>query len=286
MSWELINASVASRDFVRVESLLVQRAAQADYRDEVVGAIREMLNAGLYTPVETIINRFDAARVRDQGRVAMHYLAGDFFLREGLDTIAQRHLFAARQLAGRDTTTGREAAARLNLIGLRRFVSMRDLDSVFAQQDSATNRTQYARRVNEQALFIKLLSSRPDTTGAALFIAAEAARDSLKANIMATGLFLRLAREMPRSPLAPNAWYAAASLMPDSAERWKQNILLDHPTSHVAAWIRGEDPALLPDFENNQKLLRTAWIDAARAYADTVRKLRAAATPPRVGQLP
>ena len=46
MSWELLNASVASRDFVRVESLRVQRAAQADYRDDVIGARRELLHSG------------------------------------------------------------------------------------------------------------------------------------------------------------------------------------------------------------------------------------------------
>jgi hypothetical protein len=287
MAWELLNASVAARDFVRVESLLVQRAAQADYRDDVIGAIRELLHAGQYQTVENVINRFDAARVRNNGRAAMHYLVGDYFLREGIDTLAQqRHLSAAQQLAGRDTATLREAAARLSLLRLRRYESMRELDSVFASQDSATSQAAYSRRVREQALFIRILSMKPDTSGAALFIAAEAARDSLRANAIARELFLRIPRDYPQSSLAANAWYAAASLLPDSAQSWKQRIALDHPTSHVAAWIRGEDPGALPDFEANQKLLRTAWIDAARAWADTLRKLRAAAGPARSGQLP
>jgi hypothetical protein len=76
-------------------------------------------------------------------------------------------------------------------------------------------------------------------------------------------------------------------LMPDSADSWKQRILTEHPMSHVAAWIRGEDPATRPDFVTNQELLRTAWLDAARAWADTVRKLRASqAAAGRAGQLP
>jgi hypothetical protein len=287
MSWELLNASVASRDFVRVESILVQRAAQADYRDDVIGAIRELLNAGQYQTVEKVVSRFDAARVRDNGRAAMHYLVGDHFLREGIDTIAQhRHLTAAQQLAGRDTTTQHEAAARLSLLGLRRFQSMRELDSAFTSQDSATSRTSYSRRLREQALFIRLLSTKLDTSGALLFIAAEAARDSLRASAIARELFLRIPREYPQSSLVASAWYAAATLLPDSAATWKQRILLEHASSHVAAWIRGEDPARLPDFESTQRLLRTAWIDAARAYADTVRKLRAAQAPARAGQLP
>lgn len=287
MAWELLSASVSARDYVRVESLLVQRAAEADYRDDVVRALRELLNAGRYSAVERVVAQYDAARVRDNGRVAMHYLAGDYYLRDGMDSLAQRHLFAARQMAGRDTTIEREAAARLALIGIRRFESMRDLDSAFARQDSAVVRTQFSRRVSDQALLVKILSATEDTTGAAWFVAAEAARDSLRANAIARGLFLRIARELPASPLAASAWYAASTLMPDSADAWKARILEEHPTSHVAAWIRGEDPATRPDFMANQELLRGAWLDAAKAFGDTLRKLRAAeAGSARAGRLP
>jgi hypothetical protein len=286
MSWELLTASVSARDFVRVESLLVQRAAEADYRDDAINALRELLYAGRFDAVERIVNKYDAARVRENGRVAMHYLIGDYLLREGRDTVAQRHLVAARQMAGRDTVMQREAAARLMLLGIRRFESMRELDSAFSREDSLASRSPFARRLTEQALLVRLLSSRPDSSGASMFIAAEAARDSLLANPLAHYLFLRVARDFPSSPLAANALYAASILMPDSADMWRRQIEVQYPASHVAAWIRGEDPATRPDFATNQELLRTAWLDAARAWADTVRKLRAAQAAGRPGALP
>ncbi len=275
MAWELLNASVSSRDYVRVESLLVRRAAEADYREDVIGALRELLNAGRFESADLIVSRFDAARVRDNGRVAMHYLVGDYSLRSGRDSLAQRHLVAARQLAGRDTTSEREAAARLTLIQMRRSETMRDADSAYSRQDSAVMRTAFARRLSEQLLFVRLLAERQDTVGAPLFIAAEAARDSLLANPLARSLFLQLAREYPLSPLAPSAMYAALLLMPDSADSYRKQILEQHQGSHVAAWLRGEDPALRSDFDANQEILRSAWQDAIRMWADTLRKIRA-----------
>ena len=167
---------------------------------------------------------------------------------------------------------GKLAQGRGNLV--RRAEQLRDVDSAFARLDSAAVLSQYARRVNEQFALVKLLANREDSTGASKFLAAEVARDSMNARLLARTLFLLVARDIPDSPLAANAYYAASLLEPDSAAQWKQQVLSEFPQSSVASWIRGEDPMLRPDYETNATLLSTTFYDGIRAWADSLRRLR------------
>ena len=73
-----------------------------------------------------------------------------------------------------------------------------------------------------------------------LFLAAEAARDSLLAPRLAEGLFLRILTGWPDSPYAPKAILAAQQLNPawaDSARALLEGRYLDSP---YLALIRGE----------------------------------------------
>lgn len=274
LQWELISASMSAREYVRVESLLVQRAQLGDYREDVTRALRELLADGRIDAVERIVAQYDATRVRDDGRARMHYILGDMNARTGLDSVARRHLVAARTLSQRDTVTGREANARLVLLDLRRVASLRELDTLVARQDSVVWRTSYAREAAGRLLLFRLLAARGETESASLYLAAEIARDSLRAPRLAQALFLRIARESPASPLVPNAWYAAGLLEPDSAGAWQRRVLTDFRTSAVAARLRGEDPTDLPDFLSTPELLRLQWTAAVRIWSDSVRMLR------------
>jgi hypothetical protein len=278
LPWELLLASLSAREYVRVESLLVQRAARADYREDVTRAMRELWTAGYWDAVESVVRGYDAARIRDATRAGLHFTAGDLNLRAGRDSLARQHLFAARTLAGRDTVIEREASARLAYMNLARVGSLREVDTIMARQDSATQRTPYARRVSEHLLLIRLLAQQDEPTGAATFLAAEVARDSLRAPELARSLFLRVAREIPGNPLAPQAWYAASLLSPDSADAWIARIRRDHAQSAVAAWLAGDDPGTRPDFASSPELLQVRWTETLRVWSDSVRKLR---LPPR-----
>ena len=274
LQWELMNASMAAREYARVESLLVQRARLGDYRDDVTRALRDLLADGRVQAAERIVAQYDAARVRDDSRARMHYAVGDMYAREGLDSLARRHLYAARTLSQRDTVTARDANARLALLEITRVASVRELDTLVARQDSVVWRTSYARQVADRLLLFRLLAARGDAQSASLYLAAEIARDSLRAPRLARALFLRVARDAPSSPLVPNAWYAAALLEPDSAPAWQRRILLDFSSSSVAARLRGEDPTGRPDFLSAPELLRLNWADALRIWSDSVRTLR------------
>ncbi len=279
MPWELVLASLSAREYARVESLLVQRAARADFRDDVTRALRELWAAGEWDAVESIVRGYDAARIRDASRAGMHFVVGDLNLRSGRDSSARQHLFAARTLAGRDTLIERESAARLSYLNLVRVSTLREVDTILARQDSALRRTPYARRISEQLLLVRLLERQDEPTGAASYLAAEVARDSLRASALARTLFLRVARDIPGTPLAPHAWYAAALLSPDSAEAWHARIRRDYAGSAVAAWLQGEDPGTRPDFVIAPDLLQVRWNETLRVWTDSVRKLRASPKP-------
>lgn len=278
LQWELISSSLAASEYARAESLLTAQAATGDYRDEASRVLRELWAAGRVESAESILRRYDASRVREDRRAAMHYALGELNVRAGRDTVARRHLLLATSLAGRDSITLREASIRLALLSLSTVTSTREVDSVFARQDSVVRSTAYARRVQEQLLLVSLLEKKADPTGASLFLAAEVARDSLRAPKLAQALFLRVARDMTSSPLVPQAYYAAALLAPDSAPQWHARIRSDFPNSSVTAYMRGDDPATKADFVSTPELLRFSWTEGARLWADSVRKLRAVRT--------
>ncbi|MBL0940830.1 MAG: hypothetical protein IBJ03_18190 [Gemmatimonadaceae bacterium] len=282
LPWELINASMTARDFTRTESLLVLRAQRGDYRDEVVRAVRDMSNDGRFTSAERVVKSYDLARVREPARAAMHYALGDQLLRAERDSLAAIHLQSARELATRDTIISREAVARAAFIALRRARSLDEADSILSRLDSGVMRVAYTRRLTEQMLLVRLLSSRSDATGAGAYLAAEVARDSLRAPALAQGMFVQFARAQTGSPLAPSAWYAAtllpSPLTADSLERWRRRITTEYSASAVAAWLQGEDPAMRPDFVTTPELLKFNWTETTRIWADSVRKLRQDAT--------
>jgi hypothetical protein len=275
LQWELIGSSLSAGEYARAESLLTLQAARGDYRDEATRVLRELWLAGRVDEVEGIVHRYDQSRVRDDRRATMHYAIGDLNVRVGRDSIARRHLLIATTYAGRDTVIAHEAAARLSLLPLSALRSTRELDSIVVRQQPGVRATAHARRVQEQLLLVSLLEGRSDPTGASLFLAAEVARDSLRAPKLAETMFLRIAREQPTSSLAPRALHAASLLDADSAQRWLGEVRTTYATSSVAAWLRGDDPAAALDFVTTPELLKLRWTEGTRAWADSLRKLRA-----------
>jgi hypothetical protein len=274
LPWELLAASLAARELARAESLLVQRAQRDDFRDDAVRGVRDLWAAGAAAGALRVVAAYDGARVRAVQKGALHFAVGDLLLRAGRDTVARPHLEVAERLAGRDTVLRAEAAARLAFLPVPTMTTVATLDSIVASQDSAVLRTAHARRVIEQALWVRLLLRQEDPTGGARFLAAEVARDSLRAPRLAVTLLTQLARELPTSPVAPLAWHAAGLLWPDSLAAWHRRVTEEYPLSAVAAQLRGDDPAERPDFVTTPQLLRFQWLESARLWADSVRKLR------------
>jgi hypothetical protein len=84
-----------------------------------------------------------------------------------------------------------------------------------------------------------------------LFLGAEAARDTLAAARLATGMFQRIAEEWPLSPYAPKAILAAQQLDPawaDSARVLLEERYLDSP---YLAMVRGEEAPAYRELEDS-----------------------------------
>jgi hypothetical protein len=150
---------------------------------------------------------------------------------------------------------------------------------VLTRVDSAAWSTVFGRQMSEHLLLMRLLLGRDDPSGASAFLASEVVRDNLRAAPLAAALFTGMARQNPQSLFAPYAWYAASVLVPDSADRWRQLIPAEYPASAVAARLRGDDVAVMPDFTNAPQLLKLRWGEAVRVWSDSVRKLRTRAAP-------
>lgn len=273
--WELVGLSIAAGEFARAESLLAQRASRGEFREDVTRAVRELWGAGEWDAAERIVAGYDIARAGDANRASLHYALGDLSLRAGRDSMARRHLDLAGGLAGRDTILQSEVRARLALMGMSALSRMDDVDSLLASQPALLQRSEYARRLGAHVLLIRMLEGAGDSTGAALYLAGEVARDSVRSPRAATALFLRVARELPLAPLAPDAWRAAALLEPDSASPWTLTLQRDYPQSAAAAALNGQDPVTRPDFAPTAELLRARWLEISARWIDSVRALRA-----------
>ena len=159
----------------------------------------------------------------------------------------------------------------------RNAVTIAIIDSALARSPAAQSRSKLAQRLAEQSLFYRILFDDGNAPPASQFLAAEVARDSMEAPRLAYATFMALVGQAPASLLAPKALRAAALLSVEHGPELSARILRDYPSSSIAAWMRGEDSGARPDFAQSDSVLRAQWTIAARLYADTLAKLRAAA---------
>jgi hypothetical protein len=273
VQWELAGASMAARQYARAESLLVLRAARGDYREEVLASLRELWSAGERARVETIVARYSDARTPPSGRISLHLTLADLQMAAGSDSLARAHLLQVSRLAT-DPAIDREASARLGLLLLGRLASLGDVAAAVRRTASAAAGSTTLRRMEDNLLLVQMLDVAADATGASLFLAAEVARDSLRAPLLAHALFRKLERTQPSAHLAPKALLAAAALVPDSAAAYRARILSDHSRSPFALLLSGVDPGEAAVYRQTDELLRLAWRTAVAQFTDSLRKLR------------
>jgi len=267
--WELAAASIAEQEYPRAESLLALRARSGDYRDELRTALGTLWAAGRQDQVETIVSRYDRAGGAPAEKAALHLLVADFEIQARRDSLARLHLLAVPR-ATADTVARREAASRLTLLRVRELSSLPLVEDAIAKGAEVARGTALQTRLEDNLLLVKILERRRDISGAALFLAAEVARDSLGSRGLAHALFKRIENETPTALLAPKALLAAAELMPDSAPAYHQRIRTRYATSPFRLLLDGGDPANAISYRQADVALTTTWRDAAKAAADSI----------------
>ncbi|MEO8295351.1 MAG: tetratricopeptide repeat protein [Gemmatimonadota bacterium] len=177
------------------------------------------------------------------------------------------------------------AAARGRLILLRiRMVRATDIDSLRAIQGDLDDLMQtggatgilLGRYVRSSAFVVSLIDSVRAAAQSAdmrLFLAAEAARDSLEMPRLALAIFRELVDQQPASPYAPKALLALASLDSSSADAAGAVLREQYSASPYTLAAEGQDS---PGF--------TALEDSLLTFANTLRRGRPG--PPARSQSP
>jgi hypothetical protein len=285
--WEVIRASLRSAEYSRAESLLVSRAGRSDYRDELIPVLTELWGAGRRAGVQRIVDEYGKGRLPTRIKASLHIAFAQLLMESRQDSLARRALISARRFST-DTILDRQAGAMLALLSLANVDEVTDAAAIVkrAGDDSPGP---LAAVLQSRLELLEFLVTTTDYTGASQFLAAEVARDSLRAPRLAHTLFTRLVAAMSTSPMAPKALLAAAAVLPESSAVYRARVLEKFPESAFAYVLRGDDPSHLKAYERTDILLSQAWT----AAADSMRKRRqaaatqsAAAAPPPAGVPP
>lgn len=267
--WEWLDASVARGDLAKVESLLVLRARAGDASRDVPAALRLLWGAGRRDGARRIVAAYEEAGAEPRRLGEARLALADLLAGAGEDTAARALLLRARAGTA-DSAIDADAAARLTLLALRDVVSLADASAAIERGGATAAGTAVHGRLARSALLLQLLESRRDTAGAALFLAAEVARDSLRAPLLARAYLERILEQHPPPLLAPKALLAAAMLVPDSAAIFRSRVLDHFPRSGWAAILRGDAAAPAPDVRNGESLLAGTWSVAWQLLGDSL----------------
>jgi hypothetical protein len=198
---------------------------------------------------------------------------------EAVDSARARARLRDAARVGAGTESGQQAGLRLMELEVGRAATPDDLARVgdtlarFAPSSAAA-----AREAQLLSATVASVRSASDSAvpGSAegdlrLFLAAETARDSLRAPALAASLFRRVVEGWPDSPYAPKAFLAGRMLDPLWGEQVQGLLYERYAASPYLALVRGEEPAGYRALEDS---LQTYALARATAQA------RRAPTPP------
>jgi len=213
-------------------------------------------------------------RVRDRERARLLLADGNRRLAGGELDAAQRR-YAQAERAAPDSVEGQRARLLLVRVTASRAERPDELAAV-ARRLTELLQSGPGGPVGAEALAFQETVRRVlvlDASGdAALFRAAELARDSLGSALLAGRLFLRIVTLAPSSLFAPKALVAAAGLLPQSHDSLVALLSSRYPTSPYTLAVRGEaSPAYAAAEDSLARALGLELRSPPLAVAATVR---------------
>ena len=283
--WELAQAALTAGRWAVAESLYAARAARGDYRPDALVALNELWQSGNTAAVDTILERYYRSRLAARDKAGLLLRGADLMIAANQDDRARTVLLRARRLAT-DTVLHKEASARLTLLALKPLGSILDVTNLIARSRESARGAAIYQRLERALEMVRLLESAPDQSGASLFIAAEVARDSLRAPRLAETLLRRIVETPGGATLAPKSLLALAALRPDSAAAFHQRLRDTYPDTPWAQMLDGVDHGESAAWTTTERLLRIRYDNAVRALADSARARTATNAPPPQGVVP
>ncbi len=290
--WERLSVAASRRDWPNVEFWLLDRAVAGDARPEVDPILRNAVSAGQTALMIRVVEAFDDGSTPRRDRTRLQLLAGEL-LAHARDTAGARAYFLrVAQRTSLDSVARIDAAANLALLDLAGIDSIATLrlwlTHAFSDASTGaafmpptpsvggTSRSARLARAQAVSTLFFMLHDATDASGAAMFLAGEVARDSLRHESLAVEAWRALVNRWPDAPLAARALVMAARMQPDSAAVWHREVATRYTTSSMAAWLRGESIMDAADHRAADALLAGRWALAANALPDTLRARRAA----------
>ena len=269
-AWELFTASMERAEYARAESLLVLRARDGDFREDVIGAESELWRVGRSEAAERIVSLYDESSARAADKARLHLRLATLSFAAGRDSAAERHLLTARRHTA-DPNLLRTIAAQMLAIRISRVATTTEAQAALKSDSGPARGSPLLTRLADNVLLVRVLEQHRDLSGAAIFLAAEVARDSLSARALANALFLRVLRDAaPNSSMPARALLAAADVMSDSADAYRARLAERYPTSPWSMLARGADPGESPVVIESDATLRSTWTSVLRVFADSM----------------
>ena len=269
---------------VLVDSLLAERDSTArwDTMAAAVGRADALTASGV---VDRVIKR---PGIIPQIRAML--LLDDGLRLAGVDSA--RSEARLRQAAAQKDAGDFASRARLALLRqqLSRSGSVTELRTVAAELDkraAVRGAGAEAAQLREQVGVVLAASDSVAAGGVhadlRLFLAAEAARDSLAAPRLAASLFRTMVETIPESPYAPKAILAGKALDPAWGESAVSLLEGRYALSPYVAYMRGEEPYGYQELEDSLQVFARG-LEIQRGRGDRVDSLRT--QPDRPGQAP
>ena len=251
----------------RAESLLARRVAAGDVRDEMPEMLRQLWVAGDSAAALRLAVAVAGSRAPSPQRARVRIAIAELLVSSARDAEARDILAAVPRLSADSLVVGRarELLAQLSLAQATSAIEVADILS-------RTRPALDGGRLGDALLLVRVLEREAPETGAGRFLAAEVARDSLRAIRLARSLF----RGLPTtSPLAPKGWLAAGALSGDSAAAYAADARRRWPNSPYVLAIDGKDSSDSLSIAEPETALRSAWAHAIVLYGDSLGAHRA-----------
>lgn len=265
--WLLARDALGVGRAQRAESLLARRIAVGDVRDELPDMLRRLWVAGDSAVALRLALAVAGSRASSTPKARVRITIGELLVSSARDSEARDVLAAVPRLSADSVVVGR-ARELLAQLSLAQAASATEVAEILSRARPALD----GGRLGDALLLVRVLLREEPETGAGRFLAAEVARDSLRATRLAHSLFVGLPAT---SALAPKAWLAGGALSRDSAPAYAAEARRRWPASPYVLAIDGKDSSDTLSIAEPEAALRRAWAHAIVLYGDSLGAHRA-----------
>jgi hypothetical protein len=275
--WERAAFAVSQRDWARADAILVARATVGDVHPMLEPLLRDASALRQYSLVSRVADAYAGSEAPRAIRARVQLLAGDAAVFAGDSATARTHYMRVLTRALADSTTVRDASARLTQMAVMRADSVPALRALLDTAPIEARGSAVFDRIEAATVLFLSLYDADDPSGAAWYLAGEVARDSLSSPRLALSVWRELERRWPDAPVTPRALYAAHLLAPDSASVLKERLQSRYGASAMSALLRGEGVSDSAEQRAADALLDSRWRLAVRGLDEALRLRRSAA---------